>query len=59
MLDIIFETTYLDFNAIYNFGGTLDTVRLYLLDKAQLVSSMAAAETKVEAEIDKLIETWQ
>lgn len=59
MLDIIFETTYLDFNAIYNFGGTLDTVRLYLLDKAQLVSSMAAAETKVEAEIDKLIEAWQ
>lgn len=58
MLDIIFNTLYIDFNCIYNFGATNDALTNVLFGKQELASAMAAIQKKIDAEIDNFVKNW-
>ncbi|MBQ2707983.1 MAG: hypothetical protein IJF67_06925 [Clostridia bacterium] len=58
MLDIIFESAYLDFNAIYDFGKTRSALQQVLFNDAELASSIASAQTAAEAEIENFTAIW-
>ena len=58
MLDIVFNTLCLDFNYIYNFGGTYSSLTKVASGTAQLASEMAANSEKADAEIEKFVESW-
>ncbi len=57
MLDIIFDTLYIDFNTIYDFGGTKAAIT-NVLNGGGLSSELAAIKTKTEAAIGEFVEAW-
>ncbi|MCI8387640.1 MAG: hypothetical protein HFE63_04150 [Clostridiales bacterium] len=58
MLDYVFNNLYLDFNLLYDFGGSSKVLNEAIFGKCELASSYAEVETKVEADIEKFIESW-
>ena len=58
MLDIIFDSAYLDFNSIYNFGGTRTALQSVLFDGAELASSIASAQSAADAAIAEFMKSW-
>ena len=56
MLDLIFDTVYLDNNAIYDFGGSMSILSKALFLGRDLVSTYTSAEPRIEADIAKLYE---
>ncbi|MCI8388051.1 MAG: hypothetical protein HFE63_06240 [Clostridiales bacterium] len=58
MLDYVFNNLYLDFNSIYDFGGSAKVLTKALLGKAELASSFAGVESKVGEAVDKFIAEW-
>ncbi|MCI8387219.1 MAG: hypothetical protein HFE63_01980 [Clostridiales bacterium] len=59
MLDYIFNTLYLDFNCIYDFGGTATALGNVVGGKGELASEYAKIESKIDAEVEKFIENWK
>ena len=58
MLEIIFNTTCLDFSDIYAFGGIPNILFQAIVNDKPFASEYAAAEEKMWAEVDKFIESW-
>ena len=58
MLDLIFDSAYLDFNMIYDFGGTLSAINQVYTQGKPLASTLAAAQEASEAEIEKFEQDW-
>lgn len=58
MLDIIFDSAYVDFNMIYNFGGTFNVIKKAYQDNLPIVSSLASAQSAAEAEIEEFEKNW-
>jgi len=56
IVDLIIETSYLDLNSVYNFGGSTDIVRNTLFDKTPLLSAYNSIESKIQGAIDTYIE---
>ena len=59
MLDLIFSTTYIDFNAVYRFGGTLDALNQAIFYDAPYASAIAACKDKTEAELDEFMKRFE
>ncbi len=58
MLDIIYDTIYLDFNLLYNFGGTTDMMRDVIIDDKDFASSYQKNENVMNKSITEFSETW-
>lgn len=58
MLDIIFNTLYIDFNCIYNFGGTSNVISNALQGTSELSSGLASIVDKTQADIDSFADSW-
>lgn len=58
MIDIITETAYLDFNAVYEFGGSTSLLLSAITQDAPLASSLASSQTAVDAAVAELVENW-
>lgn len=54
VLDIIYNTTYTDFNAIFNFGGTIDLLDKAVFQNKDYASGYAKIEEKAAKAIDKI-----
>jgi len=60
MLDIIFSTRIYDIGEIYAFGNyAVDVTRYASTYKSDYASAFAASETKMQTDIDKMIENYQ
>ena len=58
MLEIIFNTTCLDFSDIYAFGGIPNILHNTIVNDKSFASEYAAVEEKMWTEVDKFIESW-
>ena len=58
MLDLIYDNLYLDFNSLYNFGGTTDILANAIFGGGELLSGISAVAEKAQAEIDALTDAW-
>lgn len=58
MLDIIFDTTYLDFMGIYEFASLPTGMADVVFKNKPLASTLASYQTKAEAAIAKLAASW-
>jgi hypothetical protein len=56
IIDIIIETSYMDINSVYNFGGSCDIVRDTVMDKKPFVSAYEKKEPAMQNAVDKFIE---
>ena len=59
MLDLIFSTTYIDYNAIYGFGGVLDAVNQSVFYDAPYASAYEACKNKTEADLDEFMKRFE
>lgn len=57
MIDIIIETSYLDLNSIYNWGGSTDVLRNAIFDGASLISELEARQGQIESAIAAYMNT--
>jgi hypothetical protein len=55
-VDLILETSYLDLNMLYDFGGSTTIVSNTIFEKKELVSTYEKAEGRIQTAIDKFIE---
>ncbi len=58
MLDVIFNTVYVDFNCIYDFGGTASVLTKVLSGKGELASQMEKISSKIDAALTKFTDSW-
>ena len=59
MLDLVFDTTYLDYNSIFNFGGSLSAARNGIFGKADFASKYASLEPKITADIESFMQNFE
>lgn len=59
MLDLIFSTTYIDYNSIYGFGGSAEIINRAILHGSPYASSYASAKEKIDAELDTFMKTFE
>lgn len=58
MLDIVFDTTYLDYNGIYEFGGVLGAVNGAIFYDKPYASAYEAALPKAEAQLEEFMQAF-
>lgn len=58
MLNIVFDTLYIDFNTIYDFGGTTKTALTNAIKNGGLSSELASVKSKTDKEIESFVEAW-
>ena len=58
MIDILLNTQYIDFNGLYDFGGTTSVLQKALFGKGELASGLTKVEAKVEKAVDSLQNEW-
>ena len=58
MLDIIFDTLYLDFNCLNDFGSICDKISTSLIAGQGLASVFASTDSAVQSAIDKVTEVY-
>ena len=58
MIDLIFDTLTLDFNALANFGGTTTILADAVYKGKPLVSGIAEKKDKAVSDIEKFIDSW-
>ncbi len=58
MIEIIFDTLYLDFNSCFNFGGVRDVVSDMVFHDKPFASSLASIQKKVEKAAAAFMENW-
>lgn len=58
MLDIIYDSIYLDFNSIMEFGGTLNLAAESIFRDASWVSAITSVTQKMEADMESFSEAW-
>ena len=59
MLDLIFDTAYLDFNGIYNFGGSLQAVNNAIFYDKPYASAYAKCESKMNSALDDFMTMFE
>ncbi|MBQ8510891.1 MAG: hypothetical protein IJ493_13400 [Clostridia bacterium] len=59
VLDILFDTLYLDFNIVYDFGKSRDELCKIVFEDAPIASTLAALESSFKADMNTLIESWK
>lgn len=59
MLDLIFDTTYIDFNGIYNFGNSLGVVNNAIFNDKPYASSYAKIESKMNGALDDFMSMFE
>ena len=59
MLDLIFSTTYLDYNANFKFGGVLDAVNRAIFQGQPYSSAYASCEEKMNAELEEFMKNFE
>jgi hypothetical protein len=55
MIDLIIETSYLDLNGIFNWGGSVDALYRAVFQGRPLISELEAIESRMQGEIDRFI----
>ena len=55
LLDIVFDNTYVDFNGIFNLGGSASAVANSILTDADFMSAFAKIQNKIQGDIDKYL----
>lgn len=58
MLDIIMETRYVDFNAIMEFGGSLNPLSNAIFQGASYVSGAESVKESANAEAEEFVTAW-
>ncbi len=58
MLEIVFNSLYLDYQSIYDFGGAATLMGKHLFSGANLSSSLSGVKTKMTEEAAKLSSSW-
>ncbi len=58
MVDLCFDTAYIDFYRVYEFGGLTTKMRDVILGKAPLASTLASSEAAVNTALEQLLENW-
>ena len=58
MLDIIFDTLYLDFNSFNNFGGSIDALKDALFNDGSFSSTWASIKESTLTEMDLFSKEW-
>ena len=58
MLDIVFNTTYIDFNGIYEFGGVLGAVNGAIFYDKPYISAYEKALPKAESKLDDFMKAF-
>lgn len=58
MLDIVFSTTYIDFNGIYEFGGVLGAVNSAIFGKKPYISAYEKALPKAVSKLDDFMKAF-
>ena len=58
MLDIVFDTTYLDYNGIYEFGGVLGAVNGAIFYDKPDASGYEAGLPKAEAQLEEFMQAF-
>ena len=60
MVDIIFESAYIDFNTLYDFGGVCKKLENAIFrGDDSLISSITALQPSIDSAVEKLIEAWK
>lgn len=59
MLDIVFDTTYIDFNGIYEFGGVLGAVNGAIFYDKPYASAYEKAIPKAEAKLEEFMKAFE
>lgn len=60
MVDIIFESAYIDFNALYDFGGVCGKLENAIFKgDDSLISTITSLQPSIDSAVEKLIEAWQ
>ena len=58
VLDILLDSTYIDFASLYDFGGVNGTLVNVLYKDKPLASSIEKIQSKIDTSIAKLVEAW-
>ncbi|MBQ8642562.1 MAG: hypothetical protein IJ480_10135 [Clostridia bacterium] len=58
MLDLIFNSLYMDFNCLYDFGGVCSKISTWLIEGEGFSSGYAALENPIQAAIEKVAEAY-
>ena len=58
MIDILLEAQYIDFNGLYDFGGTTSVLQKALFGNGELVSGIEKAAEKTRKAIESLETEW-
>ncbi|MBR4960411.1 MAG: hypothetical protein IKY52_05905 [Clostridia bacterium] len=58
MLDIIFDSLYLDFNCLNDFGSVCDKVATNVIAGSPIASALASTEKAVQSAIDKIVKVY-
>lgn len=58
MLDVIFDTLYLDFNFSENFGGSLGIIGSAIFGEGNFASAYASAKDSINTAIETFSKTW-
>ena len=59
MLDILLDSTYIDFASLYNFGPVNNTLVDVLYKDAPLSSGIEKNQSKIDTAIVNLVEAWK
>ena len=59
ILDMIFDNTYIDANGLFNIGGSASVVVNAVYGRAEFASAYAAAQKKMQSDIEKLMKIGQ
>ena len=58
VLDILFDNLYTSFATVYNFGGINDVITNTIFQQKELISALAAKESTIQTQMEKLISVW-
>lgn len=58
MLDIIYNSLYLDFNSLYNFGGSCDAISDHIFKGSELASVLDSKKSAIDAAVQKTADAW-
>ena len=58
MIDILLGAQYIDFNGLYDFGGTTSVLQKALYGKGELISGLEKVAEKAQKAIDTLQSEW-
>lgn len=59
MVDLIFSTTYIDYNSVYGFGGSAEIINKAIFKDSPFASAYASAKEKIDAEVDTFMEIFE